>query len=344
VRVEPVAAGSTIDVNGEALFCKDLEPDDVVSFGPFELRWIAPRVVVPVRAPRRVAGRSAPRAPVSAAATPRRSRASGAPGWLMVSGVFAVVVIGVVLVLKALAASNWPHTPSDYVDLAREQLANSQPERALDTLEIVLQKADGTTRQQALALQADIRRLLVERAEVPKVQAARVEHDLLASFEARYLQAKVERPAAREFVRLCDAWLLQHGDVCRRLAEGSSLLQFVEQRRAHHLAAAALGEPDAAADVVFAANACLRFQWRDYRGAIARLDAFLSRQPDAEVQAERTRLVADGESWLQGKLRNVDNLLSRGDRGNAERDLQQIEKWSMLPEWEGMVRERRSRL
>ncbi|MBL8728513.1 MAG: hypothetical protein JNM25_08795 [Planctomycetes bacterium] len=344
VRVEPVAAGATVEVNGEALFCKDLEPDDVVALGSLELRWVGARAAPPVRRPRRAAGRGATRASVAASARRPRARSVGAPGWMMVSGVFAVVVIGVVLVLKALAVSNWPHTPSDYVDLAREQIANSQPERALDTLEVALQHADGATRQQALTLQADIRRLLVERAEVPKVQVARVEHDMLVAFEARYLRAKVERSAAREFVRLCDAWLAQHGDVCRRLSEGQSLLRFVEQQRAQYVAAAALGEPDTAADVVFAANACLRFQWRDYRSAIARLDAFLSRQPDAEVQAERTRMLADGEQWLQGKLRNIDNLLSRGDRGNAERDLQQIEKWSLLPEWEGMVQERRARL
>ena len=122
------------------------------------------------------------------------------------------------------------------------------------------------------------------------------------------------------------------------------MLGYVEQRRAKYLPAAALGEPDTAADVIFAAQTLLRFQWRDYRSAIARLDALLGQHDDAAVQAERTRLIADGEQWLQGKLRHVDQLLERGDRDNATRDLESIEKWSMLPEWQAMVQERRSRL
>lgn len=344
VRVESAQAGGTVEVNGEELFCKDLTPDDVVAIGELEVRWIPDRAPPP--SPAHTARRSGPRAAVRSAASPvsrARSRSRGAPTWLMASGVLLVLVVGAVLVLKGLSRSTWPHSPSDYVDLAREQLANSHPQRALDTLEIALKDAEGATRQQALTLQADIRRLLVERVELPKVQAARQEHDLLASFEGRYLQT-VERPAAREFVRLCDQWLAEHGDVCRRLAEGQPLLRSVEERRQRHLAAAALGEPETAADVIFAAQSLLRFQWRDYRGAMARLDAFLSRQPDAAVQAERARMLEEGEQWLQGKLRNIDSLLSRGDRDNAAKDLEQMEKWSTLPEWAAQVQERRSRL
>jgi hypothetical protein len=349
VRVEPVRNGATVDVNGEPLFCKDLEPGDEIEFGACTLRWIVKHA--PTGRP--AAGRPAPRVQARAPArpqaapqprTPRAPRSRGTPAWMMVSGVVLLVLVGIVLALQAFAKSNWPHTPQDYVDLAREQLANSQLQRALDTLQVAIEHADGGTRDQALKLQGDIRRLLVERTEVPKVQTARQQQELLASFEARYLQAAVERPAAREFVRLCDEWLAQHGELCRRIAEGNSLVQFVDQRRARYAAAAALAEPDTAADVVFAAQTKLRFQWRDYRSAIARLDAFLAAHPDDSVRAERARMVTEGEQWLQGKLRNIDQLLARGDRDNAERDLQQIEQWSMLPEWEPLVQERRAKL
>lgn len=342
VRVEPVQPGGSVEVNGEPLFCKDLAADDVIALGTLELRWIPEREVVPARPTK-----GGPRAAVRSSASPvarGRARSRGAPTWLMTSGVFAVLLVAGILVLKVLSASNWPHSPSDYVDLAREQLANSQPQRALDTLDVALKNANGATREQALALQADIRRLLVERLELPKVQTARQEHELLVSFESRYLGAAIERPAAREFVRLCDAWLREHGDVCRRVADGEPLLRSVEQRRARHLAAAAQGEPETAADVIFAAQSLLRFQWRDYRGAMARLDAFLARQPDAAVQAERARMLAEGEQWLQGKLRTIDSLLERDDLDNAAKDLQALEKWSTLPEWAASVQERRSRL
>lgn len=351
VRVEPVRHGATVDVNGEPLFCKDLEPGDEIEFGGCMLRWIVKRGATPAAgrhapAPRAPVRTPAPRAKAPAAPAPRTrtARSRGTPAWMMVSGVVVLVLAGIVLALQAFAKSSWPHTPQDYVDLAREQLANSQPQRALDTLDVALAHAEGGTRDQALKLQADIRRLLVERTEVPKVQTARREQELLASYEARYLQGAAERPAAREFVRLCDAWLAQHGDLCRRIAEGNSLVQFVEQVRTRYVTAAALGEPDTAADVIFAAQSKLRFQWRDYRSAVARLDAFLAQHADEAVQAERARMIADGEQWLQGKLKFLDQLIARGDRDNAERDLQQIEQWSMLPEWEPMVKERRAKL
>jgi hypothetical protein len=106
-----------------------------------------------------------------------------------------------------------------------------------------------------------------------------------------------------------------------------------------------LSEPDTAADVIFAARARLRFPWRDYRGAMARLDAFLAARPaDPDVVAERAKLLAEGERWLQGKLRSIDGLLDRGDTDNAERDLAQLERWSALPEWAAAVAERKQRL
>ncbi|MBX3463724.1 MAG: hypothetical protein KF830_11165 [Planctomycetes bacterium] len=348
VRVEPCTAGGVVEVNGEALFCKDLEPGDEIVLGAVTLRWLAePPVPMPAppparRPPPRGRGRAAGHRP--AAATARRPRTRRGHGWWLVPGVVLAVLVAGALMLRTLADSTWPRTPQYYVDLAREQLANGQPQRALDTLEFALRDAEGATRAQAQALQADIRRLLVESAEAPRLQAARQEHDLLAAFEARYLGAGAARPAAREFVRQCDDWLGRHGDLCRRLADGAALLRFVEQRRAQHLGMAALGEPDGAADVVFAAQSRLRFQWRDYRGAIGRLDAFLAANADAVVQAERARLLAEGEVWLQGKLRLVDQLLARGDRDNAARDLQQLERWSALPEWAPLLQERRARL
>ncbi|MBL9078119.1 MAG: hypothetical protein JNL08_11480 [Planctomycetes bacterium] len=341
MRVEPVAAGGAVEINGEPRFAKELEPGDEIAVGAVRLRWRGARTAArPVLRP---AVRPAARGG-SAAAAPRRPRHRSMPSWLLVSTALLLSVGGIALLLKALAASDWPHSPQDYVDLARAQFGSHDPQRALDTLEFALRDATGPVRDQALKLQADIRQLLVERSEQGKVDAARQQHDSLTGFEATFLMSEVTRPKAREFVRQCDQWLAQHAELGRRHRDALPLLAWVESARARHAAAAALGEPETAADVLFAAQAHLRFQWREYPAAIARLDAFLARTPDAAVQGERDRLLADGEKWLQGKLRQIDNLLARGDRDNAARDLLALERFSVLPAWEPQLRERKARL
>ena len=338
VRVEAVRAGGTVVVNGDDLFSKDLDAGDVIELGAVQVRWLGARRPAPA-APRATA-----RAARGAGGSVRRPRSRGAPTWLMVSGALLLCVAIAALGLKALAGSTWPHGPQDYVDLAREQLGNHEPQRALDTLEFALRDARGAVRDEALGLQADIRRMLVERNEQPLAQAAREQHDPLAAFEARYLQGAVERPAAREFVRQADAWLARHGELCRRHSDGKPLLRYVESARARYAPAAALGEPESAQDVSFAVAAHLRFQWREYPAALARLDAHLARTPDAALRAERERLLEEGEQWLQQKLRQIDQLLDRGDRSNAARELQSLERYSMRPQWEPAIAERKARL
>lgn len=379
VRIEPMRPGGTVEVNGQALFCKDLRAGDVIDVAGVQLRWLPE---APVASSGAAAGpqvgaapRAAPRAPLraeargdpagtadtagaparvpgattrAAAGKPRarlRPRARRTPVWVPVLSLSALVCVAALLGIRHFQGSTWPNSPQHYVDLARAQFGNHDPERALVTLGFALREATGATRTEALQLEADIRRVLLETAERPKIAIARHEHDLLLEFSERYLRDGGERPAVRELVRACDQWLQRHREVCALVTEGGPLLRTIEQLRARHVAAAALSEPDTAADVIFAARARLRFQWRDYRGAMARLDAFLAAHPaDSDVVAERAKLFAEGERWLQGKLRSIDGLLDRGDTDNAERDLAQLERWSALPEWAAAVAERKQRL
>ena len=103
------------------------------------------------------------------------------------AAVFALLLVVAVALVRAYSRSTWPHSPQDYVDLARAQLGNRDPQRALDTLTFALGTATGSTREEALALEHDIRAMQLERAERPRLSAARSEHDLLVSFHARYL-------------------------------------------------------------------------------------------------------------------------------------------------------------
>lgn len=352
-RVEPAVPGATVDVNGEALFCKDLASGDLITVAGLRLRWLAEPVAaaapLPVPAARRE-GRAAARRTSAgrhgAAGRPGRPvRHHRAAGWMPAAALFTFVLVAALVVLRAFSGSTWPKSPQHYVDLARAQFGNRQPQRALDTLAFALREATGATREEALALEADIRRLQLESAELPKVVAARQEQDLLLSFEGRHLRSGASRAAARELARLCDEWRQKHAEVCGRHADGQALLQAVDNLRARHVAVAALTEPDTEDDVLFAARSRLEYRWRDYRGAMARLDGFLRVHPDsAAVRKEREQMLADGEAWLLGKLRFVDGLLDRGDSYNASSDLAQLERWSTLPEWQPLVQARRVRL
>jgi hypothetical protein len=367
-RVEPVRPGSTVRVSGDDLFCKDLRPGDVIELGGNRLRWlvagatpaspppVAPAAapapapapaVEPVSAPVTAGARSARRArPVGATKSRARLRAPRRRSSLLpMLAVFASVLLLGVLAYGHFRSSTWPASPKHYVDLARAQFGNNQPQRALDTLAFALREATGAVREEALQLEADIRRVQLETAVLPKVLVARQEHDLLLGFVGRYLRERAERPAAREFVRGCDQWLARHREVCSRSDDGRPLLAAIEAERSRYVAVAELATPDTAVDVLFAAESRLRFQWRDYRGAIAKLDAFLRENAQVtEVAAARARMVQEGEQWLLGKLRIVDQLLARGDRDNAERDLEQLERWSVLPEWLPLLAERQQRL
>ncbi len=339
-RVEPVRPGTTVEVGGEALFCKDLEPGDEIAVGGVRLRWVAAPAARIVSPPSRRPRDADPRPSRRRLRPPRRAGV----GILPLGAMLLAVVGGAFVALRSFAGSTWPYSPQHYVDLARAQLGNGQPDRALDTLEFALRDATGRAREEALQLQAEIRRAQQERIDRPRLEAAGRERDLLQAFERRYLAGVVERPAARELVRQCDTWFAAYGALCREHLAGADHLAAVKQLRDRHLAAAALDEPDTAEDVIFAARARLRFQWRDYRGAIAALDEFLRRGPSPQVEQEREAMLADGEAWLQQKLRGVDVLLDRGDTRNAGIDLDQLERWATLPQWQPLVAARRARL
>lgn len=356
VRLEPALPGATVRIGGEELFCKDLRAGDVVELAGQRLVWrpAAAGSNPPPSAPAPALARS------GVAAAPRPSTRERSPQgrtgrrrparrytWWATPLLCGFLVLVGWLAVRHFRGSTWPASPQHYVDLAREQFLNNQAQRALDTLAFALREAEGPTRDAALQLEADIRRVLVEMADLPKLLSARQEHDLLQGYIGRYLRSGADRPAAREFVRSCDDWLARHREVCGASADGRTLLASVEAERQRYVAIAAIETPETAADVVFAARSRLRFQWRDYLGAFQRLDDFLRRGgANDEVQRERARMLAEGEEWLLGKLRNIDRMLaaSERERDNAARDLDQLERWCAIPEWAGLIGERRRRV
>lgn len=356
VRIEPTSAGALLAIEGEELFCKQLSVGEFVVIDAVRLRLLRATETAHDDAP------IAPSQPVRSArsgsrrpAAGRRSGGENVPkagarfrsrrrtSWAPASALTAAVLLIVIFIVRQLQDSTWPHSPQHFVELAQAQFENRKLERALETLAFALRDATGEVHEQAVALDAKIRARMLENASAQQVLVADQEHGLLQSFEARYLQS-VERPAARECVRLCDVWLDKHREACRVHPQGKPLVRAVEDLRERYVLAAALGSPESAADVVFAARSMLRFQWRDYVGALARLDAFLQRNPGSgEVLEERRTMLEQGEEWLQTRLERLDRTLERGDRGKAETDLDRLERWVAIPQWQARIAERRAR-
>lgn len=376
VRIEPTTAGALLHIDGEKLFCKQLCAGEFVVIDAVRLRLLGATSPSPERESERIA----PSRPELARVTPRQSQSNvqrpvarqsrgarssqGAPpsvlrssegparsrprarrrtSWLPAVAITAAVLLVVVFLVQRLRDSTWPHSPKHYVELAQAQFDNNKLERALETLAFALRDGSGDEHAQAVALDEKIRRRMLENAAAQQVLSAKHEHDLLQSFVETYLQS-AERPAARECVRLCDVWLAKNREACSVHSLGKPFLQAIEAMRERFVIPAALGSTESAADVLFAARAMMRFQWRDYIGALARIDAFLARNVDhAEVMAARTGMLEEGEQWLQKRLRRLDLTLQRGDTGNAEMELDKFDRWVAIPEWQPRIAERRAR-
>ena len=356
VRIEPTSPGALLHIDGEELFCKQLCAGEFVVIDSVRLRLLGAASAASAQA-RQVAARASrrrsqpqpkpkqkPEARSSEGPARSRVRARRRTSWVPASAITAAVLLLVVFVVQRLQDSTWPHSPKHFVELAQAQFDNNKLERALETLAFALRDATGDEHAHAVALDEKIRSRMLENAAAQQVLRAQHEHDLLKSFVATYLKS-VERPAARECVRLCDAWLDTHREACSVHPQGKRLLQAIEAMRERFVIPAALGSAESAADVLFAARSMLRFQWRDYIGAMARLDAFLARnQGHAEVSAAREDMLAEGEQWLQKRLQRLDRTLARGDTGNAETDLNQLERWVAIPRWRTRIAERRAKL
>lgn len=336
-RAEPARPGASLRVNGQELFAKELAAGDVVELGPVRLRWLpSPRPPAAAPSPRPAARPRAPAAPPAPAQRPHRHRRrQGMPPAALVAIVLSIAV-GALLLLRTCAGSTWPKTPQHYVDLARSQYGNGLFQQALGTLEFALNEATGETREQALQLQQQIRTALARATELPLLQAARNDLELLQSFVDRYLQPDPgARPAARELLRECREWQSAHGGLAADNPEAAAMAAQVAELQQRYAAAARPGEPDTAADVLFAAQAQLRFVNREYRVALQLLDGYLAANPgDAEVQAAREQLLADGAEWLQRRLANIQQAVVLGRVDQARRDLRQLRRAALLPQWQ----------
>lgn len=372
-RVEPAEPGATVEVNGEDLFCKDLEVGDRIRVAGLQVRWMSspppprnpgpasvrPRPpapskpVAPARAP--VAPAREPAAdpepdlepdPAPRAARALRARRRSSP--LPVILLFASALVFLVVVFKTGAGSTWPQSPQHYVTLAGQQVQNGKLDLALRSLDFALLDATGTTREEALQLRDQIHALQVEQVERPKIDAARPSYEFLGSFVDAYLKQEAPKLAVRELVRRCDRWLLTYGKVCEAAAAGQSMLREVQALRNRYVALANQTEPEGIEDLRFSIQVMMRLVTRDYLGALQRFDEFQKAHPEVGgVAAEREQWLAEGEVWLAAKLATIDEAIATsgsGDGYRADRMLRPLEQWCALPQWRARLQQRRERI
>lgn len=350
LRLEPVRAGAMVEVSGQQLFCKDLVDGDAFVVGAckvvFRSDSMAAAVGATARGPATSGARPnshASRAHAAAASRDRSARERSSKP-LLVSLVSLSIVCAIVA-LRWLDSATSRRDPAELLTFAKIQFESGQYDRARATLDDAVRDGDPDIRAEADRIRARIDQVEREAAATLLVSRAREAQESLASFEDRYARQGLERPAARELLRMCDAWLADHEAAIGGSVDGKSLVASVRARRERAVAKAEFGSPESAADAIFAARARLRFVVREYKAAVARIDAFCASHPEAaDAAAEALAIRQEGKAWLERQVARMSQSVDRGEVARAREELAQIDQHSVLPEWEPIVAPVRAKL
>ena len=275
---------------------------------------------------------------------PRRSTSSrGTPPWAVMSLAVLGGVVTILVLVKILSASSG-RDPGSLLNLAEHKLKRGEVSVARSYVDQAEQgNPDVATQRRIREIRARIDRVARRSADLNAIAAAGRGYNHLQRVKETYLDGKpMRRAAAREFVREADEWLAEHRDVCSRYDEERALVDTVVSWRSTYAAPAALGEPDNADDVVFAAS---RLVWpkykRDYRGALAKLDAWLAANPDspdaARVREQRETWVVDSGPFFEKACGAIDRLI-RADRVGMALDRIRYLEARSLPGWADAAR------
>ena len=347
LRLEPVRAGALVSVSGQDLFCKDLAHGDWFSVGGRRVSFVADAAATVARAQAVPQSRRSAASPdIERAQSPQRvARAPSRTSPVLVGSLVSLALLCAFVALRFFESATSDRDPKELLTFATIQLENGQYARARATIEDAMKDGDLDIRRQGEALRARIDAVEREASFAVVLQSAREEDEALRSFVDRYARPSLERPAARELMSMCDAWLAKHEAQLARNASGDSLLRSVRALRETAAAKAQLDQPESAQDVAFAARARLRFMVREYKAAIARLDAFLATHPGDDVATtERAAILAEGKEWIEKQQKRIAQHADRGEWDRARDELAKIDRYSLLPEWEPAFADVRARL
>ncbi len=347
-RLEPVRPGAMVQVGGQELFCKDLADGD--AFAVEGRRVVFRSDVVAAARPSGAAaqdGRRPSDMPPSrsevVARTRERSRRERVSKPLLASFVSLALLVGFVA-LRWLDVATSGHDPEELLVFATLDFERGQYASARQRIEEAVRDGDLEVRAKATELRARIDAVEKQAEAAAVLQRAREAAESLRSFEDRYARNGLERPAARELLRMCDAWSAEHAQRVLAADGGAALLAAVKAQRDRAEAKAEASQPENAADAAFAARARLRFVVREYKAAVARIDAFVAAHPDDVLaRSEADAIRAEGKAWIENQVARLLQQLDRGEVDRVREESQQIERLAVLPDWQPLfapVRER----
>lgn len=376
-RVEPGRDGAALVVNGVAVARRELRHGDRLAIGPLTIAYredgkpwpVDPEPVsggldlkiapIAAKKPSLHGGGAASRAAegarrahtaVGEGGAARRAAKRGGAGkpWILWNLLLVIAVVAF-LVIRSLLASRGEHDARDLVTLAESQHRALDHESALATLALALERFPADPlRPRIVELQRAVRIAMQLRLDLPLIRAAesaRIEIDRVVLY---YLAKEPNRPAAREVVRLADAWLAAHGALADRSPEVAELKRLVTGARETWSKHAGLGEPDTADDVLFVAERKLRFERRRYLDAFALLDAWLAGPGASASAADQTRVRTrkqemhdDGPRWIVERRAAIERMLQLGQRDRAREELEALVEDKLVPaEWLGDAAEK----
>jgi hypothetical protein len=347
LRLEPVRAGSLVSVSGQDLFCKDLAHGDWFSVGGHRVSFVADAAASNARAqavPH--TRRSSATSDVERAEAPQRvAKTPSRTSPVLIGSLVSLALLCAFVLFRFLDAATSGRDPKELLTFASIQLENGQYARARATIEDAMKDGDPDIRRDGEALRSRIDAVEREALFVVVLQTAREEDEALRSFVDRYARPALERPAARELLSMCDAWLSRHEAQLARHASGDALLRSVRSLRETAVANAQLDQPESAQDAAFAARARLRFMVREYKAAILLIDTFLATHPgDAVATAERAAILAEGKEWIDKQQKRIAQHADRGEWDRAREELAKIDRHALLPEWESAFVDVRARI
>ena len=352
LRLEPVRAGAMVEVDGESLFCKDLEDGDSFSVG-------TARVVFRSDAPAAMrsggsaasAGRSSgagsppPPSRGEAAVRARQRSSRERTSKPLLFSLVSLSLLAAFVALRWMDSATSGRDPEELLVFAALDFERGQYASARQRIDEAVREGDLDVRAKAAELRARIDAVEKQAEAASLVQRAREEQETLRAFEDRYARNGLERPAARELLRMCDAWIAANSQRLAGSSGGDSLVASVRAQRDRAAQKAEASQPETAADAAFAARARLRFVVREYKAAVARIDAFVASHPDdAFAVSEAAAIRAEGKEWIAKQATRLLQQLDRGDVDRVREELQQIEHFAVLPEWEPLVAPVRQRL
>ncbi len=343
MRLEPVRPGAMVEVSGQRLFCKDLVDRDTFCVGSCKVAFRSEsQPALAAAAPGR-SSHHAPRAHAAAASRERSARERSSKPLLV--SLVSLSIVSAIVVLRWLDSATSRRDPAELLTFARIQFESGQYDRARATLDEAVRTGDLDIRAEADRVRARLDAVEREAIASLSVSRARQAEEALPSFEDRYARQGLMRPAARELLRMCDAWLAEHEARISGSTDGRALVASVRTRRDNAAAKAELNSPENAADAIFAARARLRYVVREYTAAVARIDAFVASHPDAaDAVKEAAAIRQEGKAWIETQAARISKVIDQGEAARARGEFAQIELYALLTEWEPIFAPLKARL